>query len=78
MSNKKEGITEIQKLADKLRKEDGVKKNGTSDVDSRYVLENENLYPGVLFQKLVDRACSVTYVLCFYTGGMMSTSIGAR
>ncbi len=36
MSNKKEGITEIQKLADRLRKEDGVKKNGTSDVDSRY------------------------------------------
>ena len=37
MSKKKEGICEIKKLADELRKVDGVKKNGTSDVDSRCV-----------------------------------------
>ena len=36
MSKKKEGISEMEKLADELRKVDGVKKNGTSDVDSRY------------------------------------------
>ncbi len=38
MSDKKDTVGEIEKLADRLKKEDGVKKNGTSDVDSRYCI----------------------------------------
>ena len=59
LQNKKTDVERIEDLADLLRTEDGAKKNGTSDVESRYTTLLASATNTVYLWLMVLGACTL-------------------